>query len=224
MPPGGPEPQPPPRPGRSAGRGGGFRASPPNAAASASAPPPPGMSLFGGVHSGGGGVSARPPPAVVTPATLWAELEPFVRGMEREQVELVARGLRVAYEAHDGQTRKSGEPYIIHPVEARGARDDDDALSHPSLARPRQPVFADCVKRGPSPSLSSPTLWAQVARMLAELGMDHETVIAGLLHDTVEDTTRVTFERIEVSSLHFLLLRGWKGEGREVSTRVDVVV
>ena len=27
--------------------------------------------------------------------------------------------------------------------------------------------------------------------------MDHETVIAGLLHDTVEDTDRVTFESIE---------------------------
>ena len=43
-----------------------------------------------------------------------------------------------------GQTRKSGEPYITHPV--------------------------------------------AVAAILAELGMDAETIIAAILHDTLEDT------------------------------------
>ncbi|CAI5519874.1 unnamed protein product [Closterium sp. Naga37s-1] len=61
----------------------------------------------------------------------------------------------LAYRAHDGQKRKSGEPYIIHPVE--------------------------------------------VARILGQLEMDWETVVAGLLHDTVEDTDVVSFEQIEAS-------------------------
>ncbi len=57
-----------------------------------------------------------------------------------------------AKQAHAGQTRKSGEPYIIHP--------------------------------------------RAVAHYLADIGMDADTVIAGLLHDTVEDTT-VTLHDIE---------------------------
>ena len=55
-------------------------------------------------------------------------------------------------DAHDGVARKSGEPYITHPV--------------------------------------------AVAVLLAEMGMDSDSVIAGLLHDTVEDTT-VTLDDIE---------------------------
>ena len=51
---------------------------------------------------------------------------------------------QVAYQAHDGQKRRSGEPYITHPV--------------------------------------------AVAQILAELGIGSKTVIAALLHDTVEDT------------------------------------
>ncbi len=53
--------------------------------------------------------------------------------------------LCLAFSSHAGQLRKSGEPYITHPVE--------------------------------------------VTRLLAELRSDHESLIAGLLHDTVEDTT-----------------------------------
>ena len=55
------------------------------------------------------------------------------------------------------QFRKSGEPFITHPVE--------------------------------------------VTRILAELKMDYESLIAGLLHDTVEDTENVKFEEIEVSCM-----------------------
>ena len=60
------------------------------------------------------------------------------------ELELVNRAYEQAVLAHDGQTRASGEPYVVHCVE--------------------------------------------VARMLAELGLDHRAVAAGLLHDVVEDT------------------------------------
>jgi hypothetical protein len=43
--------------------------------------------------------------------------------------------------------------------------------------------------------------YAQVTRLLAELRMDKDSLIAGLLHDTVEDQPgQVTFEEIGVSS------------------------
>ena len=57
-----------------------------------------------------------------------------------------------AVSAHKNQLRKSGEPYIIHPL--------------------------------------------KVAYILAELEMDMETIIAGMLHDTIEDTP-FTYEDIE---------------------------
>lgn len=38
----------------------------------------------------------------------------------------------------------------------------------------------------------------EVTRILAELQMDHESLIAGLLHDTVEDTQFVCLEEIGV--------------------------
>ena len=59
-------------------------------------------------------------------------------------IELIGRAYDVAEEMHRGQLRKSGEPYLIHPM--------------------------------------------AVAEILADLGMDEETIIAGLLHDVVEDT------------------------------------
>ena len=60
------------------------------------------------------------------------------------QVERVLRAFQVGAQAHEGQERKSGEPYITHPV--------------------------------------------AVAGILAELGLDAETIIAAILHDTLEDT------------------------------------
>ena len=59
---------------------------------------------------------------------------------------------KVAEKAHRGMKRKSGEPFIIHPV--------------------------------------------AVTEILAEMHLDSDALIAGLLHDTVEDT-QVTFEDIE---------------------------
>lgn len=64
---------------------------------------------------------------------------------------VIIKAYEIARSLHDGQFRKSGEPYIIHPV--------------------------------------------AVAKILAQFGMDNETVIAGLLHDVVEDT-RYTREQL----------------------------
>lgn len=84
--------------------------------------------------------------------TYWDELMPLVSYLGTDAVAKVYRALCVAYRAHRGQLRKSGEPFIIHPV--------------------------------------------QVAVLLSELKMDAETVMAGLLHDTVEDTD-LTFHQVE---------------------------
>ena len=61
-----------------------------------------------------------------------------------EQIELLKQAYVVAHEAHDGQMRSSGDPYITHPV--------------------------------------------AVARNLADMHLDHETLMAALLHDVIEDT------------------------------------
>jgi guanosine-3',5'-bis(diphosphate) 3'-pyrophosphohydrolase len=68
-----------------------------------------------------------------------------------EQVARVRRAYEIGALAHAGQTRKSGEPYITHPV--------------------------------------------AVAGILADLGLDAETIIAAILHDTLEDT-QLTSEQI----------------------------
>lgn len=57
---------------------------------------------------------------------------------------LIVKAFEIANKLHDGQLRKSGEPYIIHPI--------------------------------------------AVSKILAKFGLDNETIIAGLLHDVVEDT------------------------------------
>ncbi|KAI2498216.1 hypothetical protein MHU86_16298 [Fragilaria crotonensis] len=82
----------------------------------------------------------------------WTRLLPVVSYLGTEQVSKVFHALQVAYRAHRGQLRKSGEPFVVHPVE--------------------------------------------VALLLTELKMDAETIMAGLLHDTVEDTD-LTLDQIE---------------------------
>jgi len=72
------------------------------------------------------------------------ELEQAAHYLGEEQRESLRRAWAIGASAHAGQTRKSGEPYITHPV--------------------------------------------AVARVLAEQGLDVETLVAAILHDTLEDT------------------------------------
>lgn len=80
-----------------------------------------------------------------------AEMPDYVRRLEAKagylpenQRATLLRAWRAGAAAHTGQTRKSGEPYITHPVAA--------------------------------------------ATILAEQGVDIETLVAAILHDTIEDT------------------------------------
>ncbi len=73
-----------------------------------------------------------------------AALEDAADYLTEDQRRLLRRAWAVGAAAHAGQTRKSGEPYITHPV--------------------------------------------AVAQVLAEQGLDVETLVAAILHDTIEDT------------------------------------
>src|SRR5215471_19217224 len=60
-------------------------------------------------------------------------------------LEIVKKAYDYSLRVHAGQTRASGEPYLVHPL--------------------------------------------AVAQVLAEMKMDPVSIVAGLLHDSVEDTT-----------------------------------
>ncbi len=74
------------------------------------------------------------------------------RYLPEEQIKRLKQAYLVARDAHEGQTRSSGEPYITHPV--------------------------------------------AVACILAEMRLDHETLMAALLHDVIEDTP-ATYQDME---------------------------
>ena len=85
------------------------------------------------------------------PEVLYAELIRKIRAYHPSaDLSMVEKAYRLAFDAHKEQKRKSGEPYIIHPI---------------------------CV-----------------GIILAELELDKETIVAGLLHDVVEDTVYTTEE------------------------------
>ena len=95
---------------------------------------------------------AEPVPALALPPAPADDAVPdYVQSLERaavylpaDQRALLRRAWAVGAAAHAGQSRKSGEPYITHPV--------------------------------------------AVAGVLAEQKVDVETLIAAILHDTIEDT------------------------------------
>ena len=82
--------------------------------------------------------------SVASPATIDKLKKLVASYLPEEQVQLIAEAHAYAEAAHTGQTRRTGHPYITHPL--------------------------------------------AVADILAGMRMDPETIIAGLLHDVLEDT------------------------------------
>lgn len=80
-----------------------------------------------------------------TPDELYEELVGIIKDYHpSDDLSIIEKAYQTAKSHHEGQLRKSGEPYIIHPL--------------------------------------------KVAIILAELEMDKESIVAGILHDVVEDT------------------------------------
>ena len=51
------------------------------------------------------------------PQVLYEKLIKMIRQYHpSDDISMIEKAYRIAYKAHDGQLRKSGEPYIIHPV------------------------------------------------------------------------------------------------------------
>ena len=72
------------------------------------------------------------------------ELDNLISYLKKIERELILKALQFSNQAHKNQLRKSGEPFIFHPIE--------------------------------------------VAKILTTLKLDADSIAAGLLHDTVEDT------------------------------------
>ena len=90
-------------------------------------------------------IELEAPADFTSPEELYQDLIATIRKYHpSDDITMIEKAYRVAKEAHREQKRKSGEPYITHPI--------------------------------------------SVAHILVELGMDTETICAGLLHDVVEDT------------------------------------
>lgn len=75
----------------------------------------------------------------------WRTFATHIRHFNAAERSRIERAYAIGEKAHEGQKRKSGEPYFTHPI--------------------------------------------AVARMLLDMGADGDTVIAALLHDTIEDTS-----------------------------------
>lgn len=111
--------------------------------------------------------AVKDPKDYENPSRLYDKLIETIRKYHPStDVSQVQKAYNIAFEAHKEQKRRSGEPYIIHPV--------------------------------------------SVAIILADMELDKETIVAGILHDVVEDTV-MTLEDIE------------KEFGAEVALLVDGV-
>ncbi len=88
-----------------------------------------------------------------TPEACMEEIIKLVRGeCTDDEICLIRKAYKIAADAHEGQKRLSGEPYIMHPL--------------------------------------------SVALILASLGMDEASIVAAILHDTVEDTS-ITYDDVK---------------------------
>ena len=123
------------------------------------------MSLAPDITGPPGSVAAAPTPVVDEGPSAAGILAELARrpGVDTAPVE---RAFELARRCHAGQIRKSGEPYLMHPL--------------------------------------------RVAETITRIGLDVNSVIAGLLHDAVEDSDLSIFDLTE-------------GFGSEVASLVDGV-
>ena len=110
---------------------------------------------------------------------------PTVSYLGTTHVAQIYKALQVAYQAHRGQKRKSGEPFIIHVRFY--------FLTFGVLYSIVTSLFCCLSYNALVHTVVQPL---EVALLLSGLKMDAETVMAGLLHDTVEDT-ELTFAQVE---------------------------
>ncbi|KXJ31161.1 MULTISPECIES: bifunctional GTP diphosphokinase/guanosine-3',5'-bis pyrophosphate 3'-pyrophosphohydrolase [Pseudomonas] len=89
-------------------------------------------------------MAAEPAYGDVRPTGIDLLAERLADYLTPDQVNLVRRAYYYAEQAHDGQRRRSGEPYVTHPL--------------------------------------------AVANILADMHMDHQSLMAAMLHDVIEDT------------------------------------
>ena len=78
------------------------------------------------------------------------EIELITSYLSTEEKDKVRHALKLSEEAHSNQLRKSGDPFITHPLE--------------------------------------------VAKILTSIKLDADSIVAGLLHDTLEDTNLNTHD------------------------------
>ena len=96
-----------------------------------------------------------------------------------DDITMVEKAYDIAYNAHKEQKRRSGEPYIIHPL---------------------------CV-----------------AIILADLELDKETIVAGILHDVVEDTVMTEEELTSIFGEEVALLVDGVTKLTQISWSMDKV-
>ena len=103
------------------------------------------------------------PASFTSPEILYKDLiRSIYKYHPSDDISMVERAYQIARDAHKDQKRKSGEPYIIHPL---------------------------CV-----------------AIILADIELDKESIVAGILHDVVEDTVMTLDEITEVFGPEVALL------------------
>ncbi len=120
------------------------------------------------------------PADFTSPDILYQELISAIRKYHpSDDISMVEKAYQIANDAHKDQKRRSGEPYIIHPL---------------------------CV-----------------AIILADLELDKETIVAGILHDVVEDTVMTEEELTAIFGEEVALLVDGVTKLTQISWSMDKV-
>ena len=122
----------------------------------------------------------KSPEEYENPTELYEKLIAMIKKYHpSDEISLIEKAYKLADDAHKEQKRRSGEPYIIHPL--------------------------------------------SVAIILAEFELDKETIIAGILHDVVEDTVFTLEEITEMFGAEVALLVDGVTKLTQVSYSADKI-